>query len=58
MFFAKYQDLRPQLADACLCYLAEREGIRTIFTLDRRDFSVIVDRQGKPFRRVPGALGG
>ena len=36
----QYADLRPQLADATLVYLAEREGIDTIFTLDRRDFSV------------------
>jgi hypothetical protein len=35
---AKYESLRPQLADAALAYLAEREGIDTIFTLDRRDF--------------------
>ncbi len=55
-FFAKYRDLRPQLADACLCYLAERENIRTIFTLDRRDFSVIVDRHGKAFHLVPETL--
>ena len=36
----KYDDLRPQLADACLVYLANRDGIDTIFTLDRRDFLV------------------
>ncbi len=37
---ARYEDLRPQLADASLLYLAERENIGTIFMLDRRDFSV------------------
>jgi hypothetical protein len=36
----KYRNIRPQLADAALVYLAERDGFDTIFTLDRRDFSV------------------
>ena len=36
----EYEDIRPQLADAALVYLAKREGIDTIFTLDRRDFAV------------------
>jgi len=52
-FFSKYQDLRPQFADATLCYLAEREKIEVIFTLDRRDFQVYRDSRGKPFRLAP-----
>jgi len=32
--------MRPQLADASLVYVAGREQIETIFTLDRRDFSL------------------
>src|SRR5215831_19060398 len=36
----KYDNIRPQLADACLVYLAEREKIDAVFTLDQRDFSV------------------
>ena len=36
----KYRDLPMDLADAALVRLAEREGLRRIFTLDRRDFSV------------------
>ena len=36
----QYADLPMDLADAALIRVAEREGIRTIFTLDRRDFSV------------------
>ena len=36
----KYADLPMDLADAALLRVAEREGIRTIFTVDRKDFSV------------------
>ena len=39
-FFARYADREPQLADAALMYLAERERVTTIFTIDRRDFLV------------------
>ena len=52
-FFAKYHDLRPQFADATLCYLAEREGIETVFTLDRRDFLVYRNTRSRPFRLTP-----
>ena len=37
---AKYRDLPMDLADAALVRVAEREKIRRIFTLDRRDFSL------------------
>ena len=36
----KYKDLPMDLADAALVAVAEREKIRQIFTLDRRDFQV------------------
>lgn len=36
----KYRDLPMDLADAALVRVAEREGLRLVFTLDRRDFSV------------------
>ena len=36
----KYRDLPMDMADAALVRVAEREGIRRILTLDRRDFSV------------------
>jgi predicted nucleic acid-binding protein len=36
----KYRDLPMDLADAALVRTAEREKIRRIFTLDRRDFSI------------------
>ena len=49
----QYDSLNPQFADACLVHLAEREGIDTIFTLDRRDFSVYRTKRGKAFRLLP-----
>jgi hypothetical protein len=49
----KYKDIRPQFADAALVYLAHRERIDTIFTLDRRDFSIYRNSRGRPFHLVP-----
>jgi uncharacterized protein len=49
----KYASLRPQLADAALVYLARRDEIDTIFTLDRRDFSVYRSTRKRPFRILP-----
>jgi predicted nucleic acid-binding protein len=49
----RYEDIRPQLADAALVYLADREGIDTIFTLDRRDFSVYRSARKRTFRILP-----
>lgn len=49
----KYSDLSPQLADASLVHLANRESIDTIFTLDRRDFSVYRSARHRRFRLIP-----
>jgi uncharacterized protein len=49
----KYEDLSPQLADAALVYLAGRERIKTVFTLDRRDFSVYRGNRRHAFTIVP-----
>jgi predicted nucleic acid-binding protein len=49
----KYRDLGIQLADASLVHLANREGVETVFTLDRRDFSVLRRAHGKKFRLIP-----
>jgi uncharacterized protein len=49
----RYADLKPQLADLTLLYLAQREQIDTIFTLDRRDFLVFKTAGNEAFRLIP-----
>jgi uncharacterized protein len=49
----KYKDLHPQLTDAALVYLAERDDFDLIFTLDRRDFSVYQRGCKHAFRIIP-----
>ena len=49
----RYESIRPQLADAALVYLAGRERIQTIFTLDRRDFSIYRTGRRSSLRIVP-----
>jgi uncharacterized protein len=49
----KYKNIRPQLADAALVYLAARDDFDVIFTLDRRDFSVYHARGKRAFRIIP-----
>jgi predicted nucleic acid-binding protein len=50
----KYRDLPMDLADAALIRVAEREKIRRIFTLDRRDFSVYRPAGVRRFSILPG----
>jgi len=52
-FLMRYQNLGAQLADACLMYLAERERIESIFTLDRRDFSLYRLRGNRTLKLLP-----
>ncbi len=49
----QYDDLHPQLADVSLLYLANRDDITDIFTLDRRDFLVYRDSSGRSFTLHP-----
>ncbi len=49
----RYENIRPQLADAALVYLAGRERIDTIFTLDRSDFSIYRPSRRRSFRILP-----
>jgi uncharacterized protein len=53
--FGQYLDLGPQLADLALLFLAEREGLDTVFTLDRRDFSAFRLKGRRRLRLLPEA---
>jgi predicted nucleic acid-binding protein len=53
-FFRKYRNIEPQLADASLVYLAERENLETIFTLDRHDFSIYRYGRNRRLHLLPG----
>jgi len=49
----KYADQNVQLADASLLYVAEREQVDSIFTLDRRDFLLFRLAGDRPLRLLP-----
>ena len=49
----RYESSGLQLADAVLAYLAERENIRTVFTTDRRDFSIIRLKRNRVLKIIP-----
>lgn len=53
-FLVKYADLPTQLADASVMYAAERHDIDTIFTLDRRDFTIYRFSDGRAPKLLPG----
>jgi predicted nucleic acid-binding protein len=53
LLMKRYASIHPQLADATLVYLAGRERIETIFTLDRRDFSIYRTSRRRSFRILP-----
>jgi predicted nucleic acid-binding protein len=49
----KYRDLPMDLADAALVRVAERERLRRIFTLDRRDFQIYRPSRIGRFATIP-----
>ena len=49
----RYESAGLQLADAALARLAERENIRTVFTTDRRDFSIIRLKRNRTLKLIP-----
>jgi predicted nucleic acid-binding protein len=53
----KYRDLPMDLADGALVHVAERERIRTIFTLDHRDFQIYRPIRMGRFSLIPHKVG-
>lgn len=49
----KYRDLPMDLADAALVRVAEREGLRRIFTVDRQDFEIYRPHRVGRFEIIP-----
>ena len=49
----RFEDSGIQVADAALACLADREDIRTVFTLDRRDFSIVRLKRNRTLRLIP-----
>jgi uncharacterized protein len=49
----KYRDLPMDLADAALVRVAERDKLRRVFTLDRRDFEVYRPARLGRFSLIP-----
>lgn len=52
----RYRRLGAQVADCTLLHLAEREELSTIFTLDRRDFSVYRVGRNRALKIIPTSL--
>ena len=49
----KYRELPMDLADAALVWVAERERIRRVFTVDRRDFEIYRPNRLGRFQILP-----
>jgi predicted nucleic acid-binding protein len=49
----RYEAAGLQFADAALAHLAERENIRTVFTTDRRDFSIVRLKRNRMLKIIP-----
>jgi hypothetical protein len=49
----RYRTLGAQIADCALLYLAEREKSDTVFTLDRRGFSVYRAGRNRALKIIP-----
>ncbi|MGO9465971.1 MAG: type II toxin-antitoxin system VapC family toxin [Isosphaeraceae bacterium] len=52
-FMERYASAKPDMADAALMYVAEREGIDAVLTLDRRDFSIYRTTDGRALAILP-----
>ena len=52
----RYADTPMDFADGCLLRVAEREDIRTVFTLDRRGFGIFAPRHVRRMTILPAPL--
>src|ERR671931_2888890 len=52
-YMEKYKDINIGFVDATVITVAERLSIYTLFTIDRRHFSQIKTKKGKPFHLLP-----
>lgn len=52
----KYADTRIDFVDTCVMVIAERFGLETILTLDRRDFSLFRPHHCAAFTLLPEVL--
>lgn len=52
-FMERYASVGAQLADAALMYIAQRDRIETVLTLDVRDFSVYRTSDGRALTILP-----
>jgi predicted nucleic acid-binding protein len=48
----KYADHSVSMADASLMYLAERDGIDEVFTIDAKDLSLFRKSDGRPLQLI------
>jgi predicted nucleic acid-binding protein len=52
---SQYWDRRMDFADARLVYLAHREALSTVFTVDQADFTTYRINGQRRFRVLPGS---
>lgn len=52
-FYAKYAEHAPDLADAALMLIANRDGADSVFSLDQRDFAVYRTPDGRALNVIP-----
>lgn len=48
-----YEDAKLQFADAALIHLADREDVSTVFTTERRDFSIVRLKRNRALKLIP-----
>lgn len=55
-FYERFGEHAPDLADAALVYLAERDDIQKVFTLDLRDFAIYRTTDNRGLEIIPLAV--